>query len=168
MKIFLLHLFFIFSISLCCLPLCHLLLKNQKKQEIQYIFLQKKFYIHTDCLQYLAGDTLWFRIHKVNAKTHLPDITTYPLYVDLADRSNSIINRIKIIPDNGVYQGYIPIAQTASNGAHQVRCYTIPATNPDTVPAFYQHPIYIGDEKPAISLPPLTDFDVTFHPEGGI
>ena len=36
------------------------------------LFPQEKLYLHTDKSAYIAGDTIWFRAHVVDAATHIP------------------------------------------------------------------------------------------------
>ncbi len=92
---------------------------------------QENIYIQTDRPIYSPGDTVWFRLHVVDATTKIPSSSpTYPagrsrfVYVELHNNTvdTSLVERIMIKQDTlGVFANSIVIPQKADC------CYTIVA-----------------------------------------
>lgn len=87
------------------------------------IFPQEKVYVHTDKGTYLAGDTLWFRSYIVDATLHKPLYDKY-IYVELVNPLDSIISQALVRPDNGIYQGYMPLDRELADGDYTLRGYS--------------------------------------------
>lgn len=56
---------------------------------------QEKVYLHTDKSVYTVGDKLWFRAYQVHAAAMFPMVFSHYIYVDLIDRRDSVIQRVK-------------------------------------------------------------------------
>ena len=57
---------------------------------------QEKVYLHTDKSVYTVGDKLWFRAYQVHAAAVFPMVYSHYIYVDLIDRRDSVIQRVKV------------------------------------------------------------------------
>ena len=62
---------------------------------------QEKVYLHTDKSVYTVGDKLWFRAYQVHAAATFPMVFSHYIYVDLIDRRDSVIQRVKIVEQIG-------------------------------------------------------------------
>jgi hypothetical protein len=82
----------------------------------------EKVYLHFDRDNYLAGETAWFKAYLQSA--YLPDTISTVLFVELLNRSSSVITR-KILPVLlGVSNGQLEIPDTLITGNYLVTAYT--------------------------------------------
>ncbi len=85
---------------------------------------QEKLYVHTDRDVYTAGDTIWFRAYLVNASTLQEcDFSNY-VYAELKDKSDTTHVRVKILKQDSVFSGYIPLSDQIQQGEYMIRAYT--------------------------------------------
>ena len=96
---------------------------------------QEKVYLHTDKPSYFTGDTIWLKAYVVNAITHFPNNGSRYVYVELINRKNKILRRLKIQKLKDDFFGYIPIPQLQEEGDYYLRAYTHWMLN--EAPAFY-------------------------------
>lgn len=86
---------------------------------------QEKVYLHTDKpYYYSAGEDIWFRAHIVNATTHKPDTRSQFVYVELIDKSDSVLTRVKIKRDGAGASGKITLSPEIAPGEYILRSYT--------------------------------------------
>lgn len=86
---------------------------------------QEKVYLHTDKpFYYSAGEDIWFRAHIVNATTHKPDTRSQFVYVELIDKSDSVITRVKIKRSGSGAAGRITLSPEIAPGEYILRSYT--------------------------------------------
>jgi hypothetical protein len=105
---------------------------------------QEKVYLHTDKPYYSAGEEIWFKAFLVNATTHIPNTLSSFIYVELIDRSDSVLTRIKIRKDSLGFRGSIPLNTELPAGNYTLRAYTYWMQNVSD--SFYFHKrIYIGN-----------------------
>ncbi len=106
---------------------------------------QEKLYLHTDKpYYYSAGEDIWFRAHLVNAATHQPNTRSQFVYVELIDKSDSVLTRIKIKRDPSGAAGKISISPEMAPGEYLIRAYTYWMQN--ATPDFFFHKkIFIGN-----------------------
>ncbi|MEI7502410.1 MAG: hypothetical protein WCJ61_03925 [Paludibacter sp.] len=62
--------------------------------------LQEKAYLQTDKPYYSAGEDIWFKGYVVNATSHIPKTLSQFLYVELIDKANTVISRVKLRKDS--------------------------------------------------------------------
>jgi hypothetical protein len=104
---------------------------------------QEKAYLQTDKPYYSAGENIWFKGYVVNAASHLPKSLSRFLYVELIDKSNMVISRVKIRKDSLGFSGYIKLKPELQAGSYALRAYTCWMQNvPDF---FFVKNIYIGN-----------------------
>jgi len=117
---------------------------------------QEKAYLQTDKPYYSAGENIWFKGYVVNAATHLPKSLSHFLYVELIDKSSTVISRVKIKRDSLGFAGFIRLKPELPKGNYSIRAYTFWMQNaaPDF---FFTKNIYIGN--------PIDDYilsDITY------
>lgn len=98
------------------------LLKRFETQRLEYP--QEKIYVHTDRNYYMGGDTIWLRAHVVDAASHRPVSMSKYVYVELKAPSDSLLSRVKIKEQDGVYSGYIPLPQDLIEADYTLTAYT--------------------------------------------
>jgi Large extracellular alpha-helical protein len=116
---------------------------NRFQLQQQY-YPQEKAYLHFDRNHYIAGDTIWFRGYLVNAMTHRPDTASRYLYVDLVNPLDSVALRVKVIRQDGIYAGYLPLPDDMAEGTYTVWAYTMYMQNIGK-DYFFQAPLRISD-----------------------
>lgn len=139
------------------------------------LFPQEKIFVHTDKPYYMAGDTLWFRAHVVDASTHVPADASRYVYVDFrrVDKPSAGTDipaqHYQILERSGVYAGYIPLPMTLESGNYELTGYTYFMRNlPHDY--FFRQSVYVsayGQRYTPGKQKTAADYDVTFHPEGG-
>jgi len=70
---------------------------------------REKMYMQTDKPYYSSGEQIWFKAYLVNATTHHTDIQSEYIYVELADKSDSVFSCIKIKKDSVGFNGHIKL-----------------------------------------------------------
>lgn len=105
---------------------------------------QEKVYLQTDKPYYSAGEDLWFKGYLVNATTHLPSTLSRFLYVELINKSDSVISRVKIRRDSLGFYGNIKLKAELSAGYYTLRAFTYWMQNA-SADFFFNKRIYIGN-----------------------
>ena len=133
---------------------------------------QEKLHVSTDKDSYIAGDTIWLRAHCADAATHRPVAASRYVYVELRDDRGSLVRRIKLLSRDSVYSGYLPTQSLERFGDYSLTAYTLYMRNqgPDY---FFKKPLTIRPYRESrrtqrnTSVRKVSDFDVSFFPEGG-
>ena len=133
---------------------------------------QEKLHLHTDKDSYIAGDTIWLRAHCADAATHRPIAASRYVYVELRDDRGSLVRRIKLLSRDSVYSGYLPTQSLERFGDYSLTAYTLYMRNPGPE-YFFKKPLTIWPYQESrrtqrnTSVRKVSDFDVSFFPEGG-
>ena len=133
---------------------------------------QEKLHLHTDKDSYIAGDTIWLRAHCADAATHRPVAASRYVYVELRDDRGSLVRRIKLLSRDSVYSGYLPTQSLERFGDYSLTAYTLYMRNPGPE-YFFKKPLTIWPYQESrrtqrnTSVRKVSDFDVSFFPEGG-
>lgn len=106
---------------------------------------QEKVYLHTDKPYYSAGEEIWFKAYLVNASTHIQNTKSNFVYVELIDKSDTLISRVKIKRDSFGFSGNIKLQPEIPAGKYTLRAYTSWMQNAGTDFFFSKH-IYIGNK----------------------
>ena len=86
---------------------------------------QDKFYLHTDKPYYSAGDSIRFAGFLLNAASLQDSSRTNYIYVELADRKDSVVVRQKIKRDSvGSFHGTMPLSSSLIPGEYYLRGYS--------------------------------------------
>lgn len=130
---------------------------------------REKLYVHTDRANYLQGDTVWFRAYLMNTNRERDDYSHF-IYAELL-KDSLVISRQTITDNQGLFSGYIPLADTLRSGSYNLRFYTRHlATLPQ--PSYFYRQIILGGNSFHQYRKTLTNrghvpFHVSFFPEGG-
>lgn len=85
---------------------------------------QEKLYLQTDKPYYSAGEEIWFKGYLVNAATLDPNTLSQFIYVELIDKRDSVLSRVKIKRDSLGFDGYISLKPELSKGNYAIRAYS--------------------------------------------
>lgn len=88
------------------------------------LFPQEKIYVHTDRSNYVAGDTIWFKIYLTDAVVHLPSKKSRFAYIELISPLGSIIKRMKVKIGKEDSHGELEIPSSQPEGNYYIRAYT--------------------------------------------
>ena len=133
---------------------------------------QEKLHVSTDKDSYIAGDTIWLRAHCADAATHRPVAASRYVYVELRDDRRALVRRIKLLSRDSVYSGYLPTQSLERFGDYSLTAYTLYMRNPGPE-YFFKKPLTIWPYRESrrtqrnTSVRKVSDFDVSFFPEGG-
>ena len=106
---------------------------------------QEKVYLQTDKPYYSAGEELWFKGYLVNAVTLIPNAGSQFIYVELIDKSDSVLYRVKIKKDSLGFSGHIKLKPELPSGYYALRSYTNLMQNTDN-DFFFRKNILIGND----------------------
>jgi hypothetical protein len=132
-------------------------------------FPQEKVYLHLDKDYYASGETIWFKAYIM--VQGLPSLGASNLYVELLDKSGTVIMKKRIMAGGAGAAGDIELPENQKPGQYQIRAYTAWMLNFD--PAFlYYRNIEVFDARnrtPSTTKDSVLprDFAVQFFPEGG-
>ena len=133
---------------------------------------QEKLHVTTDKDDYIVGDTVWLRVHCVDAATHRPVGASRYVYVELRDPDGDLCRRIKLLSRDSVYSGYLPTRSLERFGDYSLTAYTQYMRNQGPE-YFFKKPLTIfpyQENRRTLrntSARKVSDFDVSFFPEGG-
>lgn len=82
---------------------------------------QEKIYIHQDRTNYVAGETVWFKIYQSSTRDK---IKSGIVYVELVNGNNEIVVETKWELKNASGYGCIELSDTLPRGVYQLRGYT--------------------------------------------
>ncbi|AHM61502.1 hypothetical protein D770_16240 [Flammeovirgaceae bacterium 311] len=132
--------------------------------------LQEKVFVHTDCSDYLAGETIWFKLYVVDGTHHKPLDFSRVAYLELLDGENKPVQQAKIALEESSGHGSFYLPLSLQSGNYKLRAYT--AWMKNFSPDFYfEKAVTLVNTftNPGIAGP-LADsaaLDVQFFPEGG-
>jgi len=106
--------------------------------------LQEKIYLQTDKPYYSAGENIWFKGYLVNAATNTPISKSNFLVVELINKSDSVLIRVKIRKDSLGFAGNIKLNPQLQSGHYALRAYTNWMQN-ISADFFFSKNIYIGN-----------------------
>ena len=145
--------------------------QNPFQQQIDR-YPQEKLHVTTDKEDYILGDTVWLRVHSVDAATHQPIAASRYVYVELRTPDGDLHRRIKLLNRADVYSGYFPTQGLEREGDYTLTAYTMYMRNqgPDY---FFKKQISLsaydeeGKRRRGLTDRRVRDFTVGFYPEGG-
>lgn len=85
---------------------------------------QEKVYLHTDKSVYTVGENIWFRAYQVHATTHSPMLLSHYIYVDIVDKRDSLVTRVKVKERDSCFYGQIRLPENLQQGDYCLRAYT--------------------------------------------
>lgn len=93
-------------------------------QSHRHYAFQEKVYLHTDKSAYVAGEKIWFRAYRTDATTHIPDVYSKYVYVELFNDRNELVERLKVMEQDGCFHGSFPLDPYLPSGRYMLRAYT--------------------------------------------
>ena len=119
--------------------------KITSRFDFQWIKMpQEKVYLQTDKPYYSAGEDIWLKAYLVNAATHKATTLSRFIYVELIDKSDSVLTRIKIKRDSLGFSGSVKLKPELPAGYYALRAYTYWMQNTSD-DFFFTKRIYIGN-----------------------
>lgn len=106
--------------------------------------LQEKVYLQTDKPYYSAGEDIWFKAYLVNSVSNIPESLSNYIYVELIDKSDSVLTRVKIRKDSLGFSGNMHLKPEIAAGNYVLRAYTYWMQN-NSADFFFKKNIYIGN-----------------------
>ena len=85
---------------------------------------QEKVYLQTDKPYYSAGEDIWFKGYLVNATTLVPATLSQFVYVELINKLDTVMYRVKIKKDSLGFAGHIKLKPELPSGNYSLRAYT--------------------------------------------
>lgn len=120
------------------------MLIDKRFENFQRSSLQEKLYLQTDKPYYSAGEDIWFKGYLVSASTHqLTPMSRY-IYVELVDKMDSIVQRVKIKKDSLGFAGVLKLKPEQPSGYYGLRAYSYWMQNVGS-DFFFSKNIYIGN-----------------------
>jgi len=93
------------------------------KQQLS-VFPQEKIHLHTDRDFYVPGEKIWFRAYLTDAATHQHSTQSRYVYVELISPVDTLVRRVMIHPENGMFYGHLPLTELIPEGNYTLRAYT--------------------------------------------
>ena len=88
------------------------------------MFPQEKLHLHTDRNFYVPGEKIWFKAYLTDAATLQPATHSRYVYVELINDQDSLISRVMIRRQSGMYYGNLLVSENAPEGNYTLRAYT--------------------------------------------
>lgn len=120
------------------------LLIDKRFEKFQRSTLQEKLYLQTDKPYYSAGEDIWFKGYLVSASTHQLTPMSRFIYVELVDKMDSIVQRVKIKKDSLGFAGVLKLKPEQPSGYYAIRAYSYWMQNAGS-DFFFSKNIYIGN-----------------------
>lgn len=106
--------------------------QDVSNDSIQNLFLeqislypQEKIYVHTDKSSYISGETIWLRVHLVDALLLKQANASRYVYVELINPLADVVNRVMLRADSmGYFYGNVALDETLPEGNYTLRAYT--------------------------------------------
>jgi len=134
-----------------------------------FVRTDEKLFVHTDRVNYISGDTVWFRAYLLDFRNgQLNDYSHY-LYAELLEGGKPVARQM-IINDKGVFAGYLPLPDSILEGSYYLRFYTRYLSSlPE--PTYFYRQIVVGKRLVRNMKNNAGNsseaYNVSFLPEGG-
>lgn len=112
---------------------------------------KEKVYLHTDKEIYRAGENIWIRGYLVDAITNVPVSPSRYIYVELTDRQDSLVRRIKLMEMDSVFTGNIKLSDNILQGDYCLRAYTYWMQNDGTDYLFKKNILVLNPQEAKIN-----------------
>ena len=123
-------------------------------------FPHEKIYLHTDKSVYVAGENVWFRAYGVHDLLNVPGIPSRFVYVDLVDKRDELVGRVKLATVDSCFYGQLPLPEELTQGEYCLRAYTLNLANQGTERAFVKKIRVVNPQDSKVKT------EVTYRREG--
>ena len=142
--------------------------KSEHAGDIRYI---EELFIQTDRDIYIAGESVFIKIFKLNGITHTPGHISQVAYVELLDDLNNPLRQLKISVNGFSGSGELRLPQTLPTGNYLIRSCTNWMQNFSSDLFSYKRISVINPfediNKIKVPVPGQLPDSVAFYPEGG-
>ncbi len=121
---------------------------------------EEKVYLHTDKNSYVTGEKIWFRGYLLNASTHRSDTYSNFIYVELIDKQNVLVRRIKSVRIDTCFYGQLPLPEDLQQGEYSLTAYTYRMQN-NTPDFFFRKKIRVVNPRDS-----RVETEVSYRKEG--
>ena len=125
------RLVFLILIFISSLPFIYAQEPVNFSEELTRKFLQycekvprEEIFVHTDRAEYIAGESLWFKIYLFDRQSNISSGNSRIGYFELLNSENRPVVQKRIKLDQGAGPGHIIIPDTLSTGCYTIRAYT--------------------------------------------
>ncbi len=116
---------------LSCFSVC-IHAQEMGNDSIQNLFLeqlalypQEKIHVHTDKSSYVSGETIWLRVHLVDALFLKQANASRYVYIELINPLADVVSRVMLRSDSlGCFYGNITVDEVLPEGNYTLRAYT--------------------------------------------
>lgn len=116
--------FFLFSADIQAQEVSNDSIQNLFLEQIS-LYPQEKIYVHTDKSSYISGETIWLRVHLVDALLLKQANASRYVYVELINPLADVVNRVMLHADSmGYFYGNVSLDETLPEGNYTLRAYT--------------------------------------------
>ncbi len=142
----------------------NILAQNLDDDPFQELFLeqlshypQEKVYVHTDKSSYFSSDTIWMRVHLVDALLLKQANASRYVYVEMVNILSDVVSRTMLSSDSiGCFYGYIKMDEALPEGSYTLRAYTRFMQNQGE-DYFFRKSVYVIDPM-SVSITPKVKF----------
>ncbi|MFA5328088.1 MAG: hypothetical protein WC384_09875 [Prolixibacteraceae bacterium] len=153
---FLLCIFFLFNADIQAQDVSNDSIQNLFLEQIS-LYPQEKIYVHTDKASYISGETIWLRVHLVDALLLKQANASRYVYVELINPLADVVNRVMLHADSmGFFYGNVTLDETLPEGNYTLRAYTRFMQNQGE-DYFFRKSVYVSNLLSA-ELSPEIDF----------
>jgi len=96
----------------------------KKFQEYCDAFPREEIFVHTDRIEYIAGENIWFNIYLIDRQKNKPSVNSKIASFELLNADNRPVVQKRIRIENGFGPGYFVLPDTLSTGRYTIRAYT--------------------------------------------
>ncbi len=95
-----------------------------KLQKFCTEYPREEIFIHTDRKEYIAGESIWFKIYLVDRQSNKLSVESRLAYFEILNERKIPVIQKRIKIDNGNGPGQIVLPDTLSSGIYTIRSYT--------------------------------------------
>jgi len=88
------------------------------------IQFREKLQLNTDRQLYIAGENVYLKVYKQNARNLFADSTSKVIYVELLNAQNNAVEQLILYTNHWTAHNYIKLPDTLSTGNYLLRAYT--------------------------------------------
>jgi hypothetical protein len=85
---------------------------------------REEVYLHTDRVDYIAGEEMWFSAYMFDRLSGKPGYNSSIIYVEVLNSENHAVGQKRIMTEKGFGNGEIMLPDTLTTGCYTLRAYT--------------------------------------------
>ncbi len=121
---FILWTFFLFNVAVHAQEMSNDSIQNLFLEQLA-LYPQEKMYVQTDKPAYVSGETVWLRVHLVDALLLKQANASRYVYVELINPLAGVVSRVMLRSDSlGCFYGNVKLDKSLPEGSYTLRAYT--------------------------------------------